>query len=56
MKQGFDLHLPPYIPPGEYIVKVGLYYWGTGERLFLWDENGRRLPDDTIPLECITVM
>ncbi len=55
VKQEFKLYLPPDIPPGEYIVKVGLYYWETGERLFLWDENGRRLPDDAIPLECVTV-
>ena len=55
VKQEFELHLPPDIPPGEYINKVGIYYWETGERLLVWDENGSRLVEDTIPLQSMTV-
>jgi hypothetical protein len=55
VKQEFQLQLPPDIPPGEYTVKVGVYYWQTGERLLVWEEEGQRAPADTIPLEYITV-
>ena len=51
----YQLELPPDTPPGEYIVKAGVYYWETGERLPVWDENGRRVADDAILLGSITV-
>jgi hypothetical protein len=55
VKQEFQLHLPPDIPPGEYTVKAGVYYWETGERLLVWDENRTRLVEDTILLQSMTV-
>ena len=50
----YKLELPADTPPGEYVVKVGIYYWETGERLPVWDENGQRVADDAILLEPIT--
>ncbi|NIN70141.1 MAG: hypothetical protein GTO63_36775 [Anaerolineae bacterium] len=55
MKDEYVLHLPPDTPPGEYTIKTGIYYWETGERLPVWDEDGRRLPEDAIVLDRITV-
>ncbi len=55
MKQEFQLHLPPDIPPGEHTFKVGVYYWETGERLLVGEENGQRAVDDTVLLDTITV-
>ena len=51
----YELRLPPDTPPGEYAIKVGIYYWETGERLPVWDEKGQRVADDTILLESIMV-
>jgi uncharacterized membrane protein len=50
-----NLQLPPDTPPGVYTIKTGIYYWQTGERLPVWDEDGRRLAEDVIVLDCITV-
>lgn len=55
VKGEHDLQLPPDTPPGEYTVKTGIYYWETGERLPVWDENQRRLTDDAIRLGVVTV-
>lgn len=51
----YDLRLGPDIPAGAYTVKVGIYYWETGERLPAWDETGRRVADDAILLQSIIV-
>ena len=51
----YELELPSDTPPGEYIVKAGIYYWETGERLPVWDENGERVEDDAVLLEPIVV-
>ena len=51
----YELELAPDTPPGEYIVKTGIYYWQTGERLPVWDENGERVEDDAVLLETIVV-
>jgi mannosyltransferase len=48
--QEYELELPPDVPPGEYDVKIGLYYWKTGERVRVWDERGERVADDAILL------
>jgi len=53
VKQKYHLQLGPDTAPGDYVINVGLYYWETGERLAVWDENGDRLPDDAIVLETI---
>lgn len=55
VKDEYELQLPPGTPPGEYAVKTGIYYWETGERLPVWDENWRRLTDDAISLGVVTL-
>jgi hypothetical protein len=55
VREEYELELPRDTPPGNYIVKTGVYYWETGERLPVWDESRRRLPEDTIVLEQISV-
>jgi hypothetical protein len=54
-REDYELELAPDIPPGEYIIKVGIYYWETGERLPVWDENGQRVADDAVLLGQVTV-
>lgn len=49
------LQWAPETPPGEYTVKIGIYYWETGERLPVWDENWERVQDDAVLLEPIIV-
>ena len=51
----YRLEVPPDAPQGEYSLFVGLYYWETGERLPVWDENGERVEDDAVLLETIVV-
>ncbi len=55
VRQEYELELSPDIPPGEYLLKSGLYYWETGDRLPVWDEDGRRIPDDVVLLGTINV-
>jgi tetratricopeptide (TPR) repeat protein len=50
------LELSPDTPSGEYTIQAGLYWWETGERLPVWDVNGRRLDGDAIPLGLVTVV
>jgi len=38
------------VQPGEYTLAVGMYYEPTGERVAAYDDQGRRLPHDTIIL------
>jgi len=47
----YDLQVPTNVPSGEYGIKAGIYYWETGERLPVWDEEGNRLRDDAVLLE-----
>jgi len=41
--------------PGEYELVMGLYESSTGQRLPTFDGEGRRLPEDTIPLGKVRV-
>lgn len=51
----YELRLPSNTPPGQYTIKTGIYYWSTGERLPVLDENGQRVAGDTISLGSVTV-
>lgn len=51
----YQLELSLDIPPGEYTIQTGAYYWETGERLLVWDDNGQRVPDDTIVLQIVSL-
>lgn len=45
-----QISLPDDLAPAKYQLLIGLYDWRTGERLPAVDENGRRWPDDSVPL------
>jgi hypothetical protein len=54
-RANYALMLPSDMPPGNYVIKAGLYYWQTGERLPARDGQGHRVPADAVPVETITV-
>jgi hypothetical protein len=51
VRQEFQIPLSPDLPPGEYTLLIGVYYWDTGERLPVWDELRQRSHGDAISLE-----
>jgi len=55
VREDFELVLPPDTPPGEYVIKTGIYYWRTGERLPVRDEGGWTATEGSIVLESIVV-
>jgi hypothetical protein len=50
------LRTRPDTPPGEYAIRMGVYYWKTGERLEVWDSDTGTVIDDSISLGSITVV
>jgi hypothetical protein len=49
-----DVHIVPLskdLPPGEYRIALGLYYWGTGERLPAVTQEGDPIPEAAVVLE-----
>ncbi|MBN1582685.1 MAG: hypothetical protein JXA89_18385, partial [Anaerolineae bacterium] len=46
-----QLALPADLPPGEYQVSLGMYYWPTQERLPIYGPGGDNVPDSRIVLE-----
>ncbi|MCP4427446.1 MAG: hypothetical protein GY803_23400, partial [Chloroflexi bacterium] len=48
------LQLPPDLPPGEYVISVGLWVQTEGWRLPVFDENGRQIGDNFV-LSSLTV-
>lgn len=46
---------PGGLPPGEYVLRVGLYDTGSGARRAVWDEAGARFPDDVVTVLRINV-
>jgi len=52
---GHEIPLPPDLPAGTYRVVAGMYLLESMERLPVFDETGRRLPSDLIPLGEIQV-
>jgi hypothetical protein len=47
---GHEIPLPPDLPAGTYRLVAGMYLLESMERLPVFDETGRRLSDDLIPL------
>jgi hypothetical protein len=45
------LPLPQDLPPGEYTIALGMYYWGTGERLPAYTRQGGPIPEAAVVLE-----
>ena len=54
-RKSYELELPPEAPSGRYVVKVGIYYWETGERLPVWGVSRERFAEDAITLETLVV-
>jgi len=50
VKDEHALRIPADAEPGQYTVIVGVYYWETGERLPVWDLQGRRIDGDAVSL------
>jgi hypothetical protein len=49
-----DAHIVPLsqdLPPGEYTIALGMYYWGTGERLPAYTRQGEPIPEAAVVLE-----
>jgi 4-amino-4-deoxy-L-arabinose transferase-like glycosyltransferase len=53
---GHEIPLPPDLPAGTYRLVAGMYLLESMERLPVFDESGKRLPDDLIPLGEIQVV
>jgi hypothetical protein len=51
----YDLALPADLPPGEYVVQVGMYRRDTLKRLPVMDAAGQPVPDDRIILAKLRV-
>ena len=51
----YDLLLPENTPPGELVLKVGLYRWPDGQRLPVRTADGEPLPDDQVVLAALRV-
>jgi hypothetical protein len=49
-----DEHLLPDVPPGQYMIKIGMYDVATQNRLPVTDANGQTLLDGILPLGPIT--
>jgi hypothetical protein len=51
----YDLAIGGPIASGDYVVQAGIYYWQTGDRLEVQDENRQRLTGDAIVLQHIII-
>jgi mannosyltransferase len=51
----YGLAIPPNVPPGDYILEVGMYDPATLARLPARDANGAPLPDDRVVLGAVRV-
>jgi hypothetical protein len=52
-RKQYQLQFGSHTAPGDCLIKVGVYDWQTGERLPAWDQQGHRLPDDTIVMSIV---
>lgn len=52
----YGLMLPADIPPGDYLIEIGMYAAATQERLAVFDATGARLPDDRVVLGAARVI
>jgi hypothetical protein len=55
VRDDYQLHVPLDAPAGDYWLTTGVYYWETGERLPVWDEQGRTEAGDALVLPTITL-
>ena len=52
----YGLLIPPNIPPGEYLIEVGMYDPATLARVPVFDENGKRSEEDRVILGVVRVI
>ena len=52
----YGLLIPPNIPPGEYLIEVGMYDPATLARVPVFDENGTRVEEDRVILGTVRVI
>ncbi|MEW5720180.1 MAG: hypothetical protein AB1817_16255, partial [Chloroflexota bacterium] len=52
----YGLLIPPDIPPGDYLIEIGMYDPATLARVPAFDENGKRLEDDRVILGMVRVV
>ncbi len=52
----YGLLIPPGIPPGDYLIEIGMYDPATLARVPAFDENGKRLEDDRVILGMVRVV
>jgi hypothetical protein len=50
----YELVVKPDAPGGDYILEIGMYEEGTGQRLYVLDEDGR-VVGDRILLEKVRI-
>ena len=55
VRSDYRLEVPTDTPAGDYTVKMGIYFWETGERLPVWMADGRRLAGDIVEVQHIQV-
>ena len=56
VKHEYQIPLSPDHPPGEYTLRLGVYYSGTGERLPAWGKLGQRAHGDAASLKELAVL
>lgn len=54
VRDEYQIHLPQGAHPDEYSISLGVYYWATGDRLPVWDEDGHSIPGGTVTLSPAT--
>jgi len=47
----YEIPLKPDAPPGKYMIEVGMYEFETGEKLPVFDEERKRVPEERILLD-----
>ncbi len=55
IRDEYEIPIPSDVPPGPYLLEVGMYQAETGERLPASDEEGKRLEGDRVILATILI-
>jgi mannosyltransferase len=55
VRDEYELVVSMDAPAGQYTVEIGMYDGATGERLPVWDDDGRRLEQDRILLRSVVI-
>ena len=55
VRQEYELRLPSEMPAGDFRVVTGMYYWKTGQRLPVWDQNQEPVQGDAVFLQSLVV-